>query len=121
MNHEQPFVIVDVVEPPLARPSTHVLHRDVPQQIASCHTQIERAAWFSSRRVSVRRVSVFDPQIRRYIVMWYPTVGNAIVRYDGPEGGHATRQSALEEGYRFRDQAVRFAQGDRDVPQRNRA
>lgn len=100
---------------------THVLHREVPKSIQFCHTQLERAHWFAKRGCGARRMVILDPHIRRFIVMWHPTVGNALVRFDGPEAGHPTRAEALEEARRFREQAAAFAKGERDVPRRNRA
>jgi len=94
---------------------THFLHREVPKQIQFCHTQLERAHWFAKRSPGARRMSVFDPVIRRYVVMWIPTVGNALVRLDGPECGHPSRADALEEARRFREQAADFAKGDRNA------
>lgn len=107
----------------IALPSsvTHFLHREVPKSIQFCHTQLERAHWFAKRGAGARRMVVLDPHIRRFIVVWLPTVGNALVRFDGPEGGHPTRAEALEEARRFREQAAAFAKGERDVPRRNRS
>jgi hypothetical protein len=90
---------------------THFSHREVPKQIQFCHTQSQRANWFARRGCGARRMSVFDPVIRRFIVMWYPTVGNALVRLDGPDGGHTSRADALDEALRFRAQAAAFAKG----------
>ena len=81
----------------------------------------ERANWFARRGCGARRMSVFDPVIRRFIVMWYPTVGNALVRLDGPDSGHTSRADALDEALRFRAQAAAFAKGERDVPRRHRS
>ena len=75
---------------------THFSHREVPKQIQFCHTQSQRANWFARRGCGARRMSVFDPVIRRFIVMWYPTVGNALVRLDGPDSGHTSRADALD-------------------------
>jgi len=98
----------------------HFLHREVPKQIQFCYTQFERAAWFSKRSPGARRMSVFDPGISRFLVMWYPTVGNALVRLDGPECGHTSRADALDEAQRFREQAAAFVKGERNAIRRNR-
>jgi hypothetical protein len=121
MNHD-PTTVADAR--PVHRPApvvTHPPHRPVLRQIKDCHTQIERAVWMANRAVSARSVSVFDPEIRRFFVHWVPTIGNVLVRYDGPADGHATRQSAIEEGNRLREQALRFAQGDPGAPVRQDA
>jgi S-adenosylmethionine:diacylglycerol 3-amino-3-carboxypropyl transferase len=105
---------------PLPSSFTHFLDREVPKQIQFCHTQLERATWFAKRSPGARRISVFDPGIRRFIVMWIPTVGSALVRLDGPDSGHPSRADALDEAQRFREQAAAFAKGERHIVRRNR-
>lgn len=112
MNHD-PSMVVDARAVHLPAPvATHPPLPSVPRHISDCHTQIQRAVWMANKPVHARSVSVFDPKIRRYFVHWVPTIGGCIVRFDGPPDGHATRQSAIEEGHRFRQQSIRFAQGD---------
>ena len=116
MNHD-PTVVVDVRPAHLPAPvATHPPHRTVPRQIKDCYTQSSRATWFSTHPVSARSVALFDPQIRRFFVHWYPTIGGVICRMDGPPDGHATRQSAIEEGRRFQENARLFALGNRGNP-----
>ena len=108
-------------DPSLPPPCAHPRFADLPRQIEQCHTQVERARWYAKRGCGTRRMSVFDPFIRRFLVVWYPTIGNSLVRFDGPEAGHATRAAAFAEAVRFKEQAMRFAHGLRDEARRGSA
>lgn len=120
--NQDPTVVVDACPAQLPVPvATQPPLPPVPRQIKDCHLQAERAVWFANRPVNARSVSLFDPRIRRFFVTWVPTIGNVVVRYDGPPDGHPTRQSAIEEGRRFRQQALRFVHGDRGTPARRDA
>jgi len=120
-NLQAPRQADECRDPLLPASCVHPRFADPPRQIEQCHTQVERARWYAKRGCGTRRMSVFDPFIRRFIVVWYPTIGNSLVRFDGPEAGHATRAAAFAEAVRFKEQAMRVAHGLRDDARRGPA